>query len=72
MRSCTFAVVTFTATPRAENITYGHSVLYYTPDHTPKTVHSKLVVPTLLRLLPRPRERWFDPSTTATVTNNSM
>jgi hypothetical protein len=32
--------------------------------------HSKLAVPTLLRLLPRPCERWYDPSTMATLTSN--
>jgi hypothetical protein len=31
MRSCTLAVVTLRATPRAKNISYGHIVLYYTP-----------------------------------------
>jgi hypothetical protein len=44
------------------------TVLYIWPNF--KMLHSKLVVPTLLKLLPRPCERWYDPSTTATVTSS--
>jgi hypothetical protein len=70
MRSCTLAVVTLRATPRAENIAYGVDTKESRFRPHPKTLHSKLVLSTLLRLLPRPRERWYDPSNTATVTSN--
>jgi hypothetical protein len=47
-----------------------HNVLYTWPHFKTLRVHSKLVVPTLTRLFPPLRERWYDPSTTAKVTRH--
>jgi hypothetical protein len=50
------------------NVVRQHNVLY-TWLHF-KTLHSKLEVPTLTRLLPPLRERWYDPSSTVKVTRH--
>jgi hypothetical protein len=55
--------------PEQKTLPATQRTVLYTWPHS-KTLHSKLVLPTLLRLLPRARERWYDPSTTATVTSN--